>query len=83
MQGTYDFFENTSKYGMANGLGAMERMYAVCRRDDGYARSQEEQNQRFSGMSQPLAYQYQWKIREALDPKRLGDAYYMTLEPKE
>jgi len=82
VQGTYDFFEATSKFGMEHGLGAMERMYSVSRRDDGYARSQEEQAQRVSRMSQPHVYEYQWKIREILDPNKLGDAYYVTLEPK-
>jgi len=82
VKGTYDFFESTSKYGRENGLGAMERMYVISRRDDGYARTKEEQEQRLSGMSQPHVFEYQWKIREFLDPNHLGDAYYMTLEPK-
>jgi hypothetical protein len=81
VQGTYDFFEASMKYGMANGLGAMERMYSMSRRDDGYARTKEEQKQMLSRMSQPLAFEYQWKIREVLDPNHLGDAYYMTIEP--
>ena len=82
VKGTYDFFEATSKYGMEHGLGAMERMYAGSRRNDGYARSQEEQAAILSRMSQPHVFEYQWKIREVLDPNKLGDAYYMTLEPK-
>ncbi len=83
VEGTHEFFENTSKYGMENGLGAMERMYAMCRRDDGYRRSKEEQEETLAAMSQSIVYEYQWKIREVLDPKHLGDAYYMTLEPKQ
>jgi hypothetical protein len=82
VQGTYDFFEATSRYGMANGLGAMERMYAASRRDDGYARTKEEQKKMLSAMAQPLAFEYQWKIREVIDPNHLGDAYYMTIEPE-
>jgi len=82
VKGTYDFFEATSKYGVEKGLGAMERMYVISRRDDGYARSQEEQAERISRMSQPHVYEYQWKIREILDPNLLGDAYYVTLQPK-
>jgi hypothetical protein len=81
VQGTYDFFEETMKYGMANGLGAMERMYSTARRDDGYARTKEEQREMLLRMAQPLAFEYQWKIREVIDPNHLGDAYYMTLEP--
>jgi hypothetical protein len=82
VKGTFEFFEATSKYGIKHGLGAMERMYEMSRRNDGYARSKEEQEARLSSMRQPLAYEYQWKIRELVDPKHLGDAYYMTLEPK-
>jgi len=82
VQGTYDFFEATSKFGREHGLGTMERMYIVSRRDDGYARSQEEQATIVSKMSQPHVYEYQWKIREVLDPNKLGDAYYVTLEPE-
>lgn len=80
-QGTYDFFKATSKYGMEKGLGAMEAMYAISRGDDGYARPKAEQEKMLSAMPQHLAYEYQWKIREVLDPNHLGDAYYMTLEP--
>jgi hypothetical protein len=79
---THDYFDNTSKFGLTNGLGAMERMYSMCRRDDGLALTQEEQAKRLSASAQPLAFEYQWKIREFLNPKHLGDAYYMTLEPK-
>ena len=35
-----------------------------------------------SAFAQPLVFEYQWKIREFLDPNHLGDAYYVTLEPK-
>jgi len=31
---------------------------------------------------QATMLQYQWKIREAFNPNDLGDAHYMTLEPK-
>jgi hypothetical protein len=80
--GTYEFFENSSKFGKEHGLGAMERMYALSRGNDGYARPKEEHEEVLASMLQPLAYEYQWKIREILDPNRLGDAYYTTLEPK-
>lgn len=82
VRGTYEFFEAAAEYGHEQGLGAMQRMYAVSRRDDGYARTKEEQEEMLSSMSQPLAFEYQWKIREILDPNRLGDAYYVTMEPK-
>jgi hypothetical protein len=78
---THEYFEQSSKFGKENGLGMMERMYSISRRDDGYGRSKEDQEKRASASVQPLVYQYQWKIRELLDPNHLGDAYYVTLEP--
>jgi hypothetical protein len=79
---THEYFENASQFGRKNGLGAMERMYSISRRDDGYGRSKEEQEKQASASVQPLVFEYQWKIREFLDPNHLGDAYYVTLEPK-
>jgi hypothetical protein len=82
VKGTHQYFEVSSNFGMENGLGAMERMYSISRRDDGYGLSKEEQEKKASAFPQPLVYEYQWKIREFLDPNHLGDAYYVTLEPK-
>jgi hypothetical protein len=79
---THEFLEASSKFGKENGLGAMERMYAISRRDDGYGLTKEEQEKKAAASANPLAYKYQWKIREFLDPNHLGDAYYVTLEPK-
>ncbi len=79
---THEYFEQSSKYGREKGLGAMERMYAISRRDDGYGLTKEEQEKKASGFVQPLAFEYQWKIREFLNPNHLGDTYYVTLEPK-
>jgi hypothetical protein len=81
VKGTYEFFEATSKYGRENGLGAMERMFTISRRDDGYGLTKEEQEKK-AAAANPVAYQYQWKIREFLNPNHLGDTYYVTLEPK-
>jgi len=79
---THEYFEVSSKFGIKNGLGAMERMYAISRHDDGYGLNKEEQEKKVSASVQPLVYEYQWKIREFLNPNHLGDAYYVTLEPK-
>jgi len=36
-----------------------------------------------SATPQPAVFYYQRKIKEAIDPNNLGDAYYLTLkEPK-
>jgi hypothetical protein len=79
---THEYFELSSKFGIKNGLGAMERMYSISRHDNGLALTKEEQEKKLSASTQPLVYQYQWKIREILNPNHLGDAYYLTLEPK-
>jgi hypothetical protein len=79
---THDYFELSAKFGRENGLGMMERMYSISRGDDGYGVSKEEQEKRATASVQPLVYEYQWKIRECLDPNHLGDAYYVTLEPR-
>jgi hypothetical protein len=82
VRGTWEFFEESSKYGNKNGLGAMERMYSISRRDDGYGLTKEEQEKKAAASGSALVYEYQWKIKEFLDPNHLGDAYYITLEPK-
>jgi hypothetical protein len=79
---THDFFDATSNFGRENGLNNMERMYAISRRDDGYGQPKEAQERMAAANPQPMAFQYQWKIRLFLDPNHLGDAYYVTLEPK-
>lgn len=60
----------------------MERMYAISRHDNGYGLTKEEQESKLAGSPQSIIYEYQWKIREFLNPNHLGDAYYVTLEPK-
>ena len=79
---THEYFEQTSKFGREHGLGAMERMYAISRRDDGYGLTKEQQEKKAAAFPQPLLYEYQWKIREFLNPNHTGDSYYVTLEPK-
>ena len=44
--------------------------------------SKEEQEKILSLAPQRDAFNYQWKIKRALDPNDLGDRYYRTLEPK-
>jgi hypothetical protein len=82
VEDTHEYFDHTSKFGRETGLGAMERMYSISRQDNGYATTKEDQEKMASASAQPLIFEYQWKIRELLDPKHLGDAYYVTLEPK-
>ena len=83
-EGTFDFFEACFKFGMERGFPpGMERLNAVSRGADGKATPKEEREHMLSGSPQPAVFRYQRKIKEALDPNDLGDAYYMTLdEPK-
>jgi hypothetical protein len=80
-EGTREFFDATYKHGLEMGWGAgMEKENAMMRGPDGCSLSQEEQDRMVSGAG--VRYNYQWKIREALNPNHLGDTYYVTLQPK-
>jgi glycolate oxidase len=82
-EGTWKFFEATTKAGKERGWGhGMERGQAICRGSDGRATSKEERDRAFSASPQPTAFHYQWKVRQVFDPNNLGDEYYQTLEPK-
>jgi hypothetical protein len=82
-EGTFKFFEATYKYGLEKGWGAgMERENANLRGPDGFGLSKEEQERMVAGVNHAVKFNYQWKIREALNPNHLGDSYYITLEPK-
>lgn len=81
VEGTYEFFNAKAEITKKYGLGAMERMYAISRRDDGYGRTQEEQDKMLEGSPVALAYEYQWKIRSFLDPNLMGDSYYVAKTP--
>jgi hypothetical protein len=82
VESSHEYFELSSKFGRETGLGAMERMYSISRHDNGYGLTKEEQESKLAASSQPLVYEYQWKIRNILNPNLLGDAYYVTMEPK-
>ena len=83
VEGTYEFFNAKAEISKKYGLGAMERMYAISRRDDGYGRTQAEQDQMLAGSPQAMAYEYQWKIREFLDPNKMGDSYWVAKTPEQ
>jgi hypothetical protein len=81
-EGTRAFFDATYEHGLKMGFGAgMEKENAMMRGPDGFSLTQEEQDRMVSGAG--LRYNYQWKIREALNPNHLGDTYYVTLQPKQ
>jgi hypothetical protein len=83
-QGTFDFFEASFKFALENNMSpGMERWNAPSRGADGLATTAEDRLRLLGSSPQPSAFRYQRKIKEALDPNDLGDAYYMTLEDPE
>jgi hypothetical protein len=78
--GTFAFFEATSKYGISRKWGSgMERGNAASRALDGKATPKEVRDKMLSASPQPAIFRYQRKIREAFDPNDLGDEYYQRL----
>ncbi|MGI6778422.1 MAG: FAD-binding oxidoreductase [Acetivibrionales bacterium] len=82
VEGTCKFFDDTQRWMKEKGLGVdMGRWNADARKPDGYYFTQKEQDQMLLNLPQPLIAAYQWKIREAFNPNRLGGSYYRTLTP--
>jgi glycolate oxidase len=80
-EGTLEFFDACTQYGLARGWGVgMEKWNASARGPDGRATPKEERDRIHRSAPQPLAFRYQHKIRQAFNPNDLGDAYYETLE---
>lgn len=83
-EGTLEFFNAATKYGMEKGWGpGMEKMNAYARGSDGRTTPREIRERIFLASAQPAAFRYQRKFRETFNPNDLGDGYYRTLdEPK-
>lgn len=82
-EGTFEFFKATTKMCREKGWGPdMGSWCADSRGPDGYGVPQEQQNAMYMHAPQPLLFNYQWKVREAFNPNKLGDSYYKTLESK-
>jgi hypothetical protein len=80
-EGTWQFFEATTKAEKEHGWGhGMERLQAVARGSDGRATPKEERERIFFASPQPAAFNYQWKVKQAIDPNNLGDEYYQYLD---
>lgn len=85
VEGTLDFFNASSKYGLEKGLGpGMEKANDNARSPDGRETPKEIREKMLAGSPQPMVFRYQQKIKEAFNPNNLGDAHYRTLGgPKE
>jgi glycolate oxidase len=80
-EGTLEFFDAATVYGVKKGWGVgMEKWNSVARGPDGKATPKEARDKIHLGSPQPNVFRYQHKVREALNPNDLGDAYYETLE---
>ncbi|MBN1313594.1 MAG: FAD-binding oxidoreductase [Anaerolineae bacterium] len=81
VEGTLALFDAATAMGIDRGWGVgMEKWNAVARGPDGKTTPKEERDRMHKDTPQPSMFRYQHKVREALNPNDLGDAYYETLE---
>jgi len=79
-EGTLEFFNASSAYGVKRGWGpGMEKQNDSARWTDGKTTPKEIRNKLLSG-GQSSVFRYQRRIKETFDPNDLGDTYYRTLE---
>jgi hypothetical protein len=82
IKGTADFFNDSQRWMIEKGLGVdMGHWNQDLRKEDGHGFSQDEHDEMFMKLPQPLITAYQYKIREVLNPKHLCGTYYRTLTP--
>jgi glycolate oxidase len=80
-EGTLEFFNAATVYGIKRGWGVgMEKWNSVARGPDGKTTPKEERDRIHLSAPQPDVFRYQHKVKEALNPNDLGDAYFETLE---
>jgi hypothetical protein len=80
-EGTLEFFDAATEYGIKRGWGVgMEKWNSVARGPDGKTTPKDERDKMHLAAPQPNAFRYQYKVREALNPNHLGDEYFETLE---
>jgi len=80
-EGTLEFFDAATEYGIKRGWGVgMEKWNAAARGPDGKTTPKEERDKMHLATPQPDVFRYQHKVREALNPNNLGDEYFETLD---
>ena len=83
VEGTYEFFENSHKFGQQRGFPmGMERANSLCRGSDGKEFPKEKREEILAKSPTAHVLRYQQKIREAFNPNDLGEAHDMTVELK-
>jgi len=79
-----DHIDATQEWMFEKGLGVdFGRVNAGARRADQYDYTQDEQDEMFSKLAQPLVAEYQWKVRNAFNPNNLTGTYYSAKTPSE
>ena len=80
-EGTLELFDAATEYGIKRGWGVgMEKWNAQNRGPDGRTTPKGERDRIHLSAPQPNVFRYQHKVREALNPNDLGDAYFETLD---
>jgi hypothetical protein len=80
-EGTRELFDAATEYGVKRGWGVgMEKWNGQNRGPDGRTPPKEVRDQIHLSAPQPNVFRYQHKVREALNPNDLGDAYFETLD---
>ena len=84
IKGTQEFIDNVSaKFLEEHNYGPdFGNSNENCRRPDGYGYTREEQTKLLAAAKNYDHYIYQWKVMEAVNPNRLDNGYYFTLDPK-
>jgi len=83
VKGTREFIDTTQKWMFGKGLGVdMGRWNADLRRPDGRDYTQEEHDEMYVNLPQPLFLTYNWKLRNVFNPNNLCGSYYRTLTPE-
>ena len=83
IRGVREYIDHTQQWMTDHGFGLdLGRVNQVCRREDGYYFTQDEHNKMFSKAPNRDVLEYQWKVREILNPNHLGGSYYRTVDPE-
>jgi len=83
VHGTYKFMSGNQEFHNKYSFGPdFCRWNSDVRHDNGYSYTQEEHNEMFKKAPQPWVYAYQYKMREAINPKNLCGSYFRTVDPK-
>jgi hypothetical protein len=81
--GSREYFDAAMALGAEMKMGhGIEGTNVLCRGSDGRELPKEKRNKAFASTKQPAVFRYQQKIKEAINPNDLGDAYYAALDDK-